>query len=145
MDKIFSGAVPPRGDIEKMRHAAAALLLLFAQGCNSPLEPPRREVRLRVAEISAPEVGSAEGELTITLTVETGGCTEFERIRATREGGTLTLEALGSEPTSTDLMCPGLLLSTPHSYVARGPFTNPLTINVLQPSGESTRRTVRIE
>lgn len=132
-----------QGNTQKMRRAAPVILLLLVQSCQNPFDF-RRPIRLEVSEVAAPQSAPSQGNFTITLTVVTGGCKRFEGIRSDRTSRTLTLEARGTD-AGPDAACPADIRFEPHPFLAKGPFTDPLTIIVEQPNSPPTTRIVRIE
>lgn len=123
---------------------AIAASVLFGQACFDPIDTGD-DVGLHVTEVQAPASAPASGPVTVTLTVVTGGCLSFDRISASRTPSTLILSARGTDTGGRNVACPADIRHEPHSYVAQGPFSDPLTITVYRPTTDPLVKTVRIE
>ncbi len=78
------------------RLAALLACTVVVAGCSNPLGFDRN-VRLVVTDLVVPESASAGTSFTVSLTAVSGGCVRFDRLIATRQTGTLTLEARGTD------------------------------------------------
>ena len=121
---------------------AAGCVLLLSSSCIDVFDL-QSEVQLPISELAVPESVSAQGPLSATLTVVTGGCREFDRIRSSRTGGVVILEAWGTD--SGGEACTDDIRYEPHQYSINGPFANPLVVSAVQPDGTSITKTVRVE
>lgn len=125
-------------------NVAVAASILFGQACFDTLDTGD-DVGLHVTEVQAPASAPASGPITVTLTVVTGGCLSFDRISASRTPSTLILSARGIDNSGPNITCPADIRHEPHSYVAQGPFADPLAITVYRPTTDPLIKTVRIE
>ena len=119
-----------------------ALALIIGPGCWNPFAPDRERITLVVDEIDAPTEVGAAAPLSVTLTVVTGGCKQFDRIEANRSANRLTLTVHGWDRPRA--ICTSDIRYESRPYEAMPPFTDPFTIAVRQPDGSELRHEVRV-
>ena len=120
---------------------AAAFALTSA--CVDPfgLSP---DVKLPISELIVPGTTSPQGPLSVTVTVVTGGCREFERIVSKRKASVIIVEAWGTDG-SRAAACPDDIKYEPQPYNIAGPFTDPLVISAVQPDGTAITKSVKVQ
>ncbi len=123
---------------------AASVILLFGTACINVFDLVG-DVKLPVAEIEVPATVSPRGRLTVRLTVVTGGCRDFNRIKSSRSGSVLILEAWGTDRSGNNDVCTADIQYETHEYSTTGPFTDPLVVSAVQPDGSSISKTIRVE
>ena len=136
------GTTPMRSKVSLS--LAVGIFILFGQACVDPIDTGN-DIGLHVAQLGAPLSAPASGPITVTLSVATSGCRQFDRIAASQTPSALILSARGTDISDRDPACSDVLLNENHSYEAQGPFTNPLTITVYRPSAGPIVHTVAIQ
>lgn len=126
-----------------MRNLGAACLLILATACVNPFELGA-DVQLPISEIDVPASVPAGGRLTVTLTVVTGGCRDFDRFRSSRQANVLLIEAWGKD-TGGSQACTDDIRFEQQDFSAEGPFSDPLVVSAVQPDGSSITKSVRVE
>jgi hypothetical protein len=126
-----------------MRNLSAAFMLVFATACVNPFELGT-DVQLPISELDVPASVPAGGRLTVTLTVVTGGCRDFDRFRSSRQANVLLIEAWGTD-TGGAQSCTADIKFEEHDFSADGPFSDPLVVSAVQPDGTSITKSVRVE
>jgi hypothetical protein len=122
---------------------SAALIALAAGllGCESTAPD---QVVLPISDLTVPAT-ITQGELLVAkVTVHLGGCRSFDRIVMTRSPGQVTFRAIGLDGSGPNVLCPADVRSEVVEFHPEGPFSDPLLLVGVQPSGEETRRTVRV-
>lgn len=127
-----------------MRRPAFVLLLCSSAACSNPFANDRRDIKLYVAAMVVPASAPAMGTLTVTVTVETGGCKRFERFRVTNTRTSATIEAQGSD-AGPNAICTQEIGLEKKALDLSGPFSDPFTITAIQPDASVLVRTVRIQ
>ncbi len=127
-----------------MRSIVAAVLAWTTVSCTNPFVNGRRDITLYVSEIVVPASAPATGTLTSTVTVQTGGCKQFERFRVTTTPAFVTIEARGTDAAPGNICTDDILLRK-MSLDFSGPFSDPLTITAIEPDATVLVRTVRIQ
>ena len=124
------------------RLAALTALAAGLSGCDSL--GPERTVVLHIAEVTAP-ASIIEGQtLVAQVTVEFGGCRSFENLEKVRTPGKITVRALGRDISAPNALCPADVRTQVVEVRTEGPFTDPFLVVGVQPTGEETRRSVRL-
>jgi hypothetical protein len=126
-----------------MRACLAALLISASMGCFNPFDSGR-DVRLNIESIETPESITSQESLTIGVTVVTGGCTRFERLRGVRESQRIFLAAWGEDSSSPFGACTTDIRYEPQTYVVTGPLPDPFTVIATSRDGTTLERVVRI-
>ena len=111
---------------------AVSTVLLCLFGCN-PFEPDQ-SVILGVTKLDAPASIAAGASFAVTLTVQTGGCTSFDRIEVQKTSSSVRLVPWGKDARvgHKDIMCPDVIYDTPHTLQFNPPFDNPFQVYVEQ-------------
>jgi hypothetical protein len=101
-------------------------------GCN-PFEP-NQSVILPVTKLEAPATVGPAGPLTVTLTVQVGGCVGFDRIEVQRVLGGARMIPWGINHSigNKDITCLDILIEEPHSVQVDPPLVDPFNIVVEQ-------------
>ncbi len=125
------------------RNTYPALVLALGVSCDVALGPGR-EITLPITNVEAPEEVAAGTSFNVRVTVQSGGCRQFEQLIVTQTTERATFVARGHDSEG-----PGVLCTTDIRYAEREvrldpPFTDPYTIVARQPSGPPTTRTARI-
>lgn len=120
-----------------------ALAVLAA--CN-PFAPDQSVV-LEVESLDAPATISPGAQLTVVLTVTTGGCTVFDHIAVLRgpSGAQLAAMGLNTAKGKTNYSCPADIRSDPHSYTLDPPFESPFKVQVNRASSPPLTATVLVQ
>jgi hypothetical protein len=120
-------------------------LLAVPLACN-PFAPDQSVV-LEVVSLDAPATISPGAQLTVVLTVTTGGCTVFDHIASLRgtSGAQLAAIGLNTAKGKTNYSCPADIRSDPHSYTLDPPFQSPFTVQVNRPTSPPLVATVLVE
>jgi hypothetical protein len=130
-----------------MRRIAVEIIVIALAGltaCN-PFAPDQSVV-LEVESLDAPATISPGAQLTVVLTVTTGGCTLFDHIAVLRgtSGAQLVAMGLNTAKGKTNYSCPANIRSDPHSYTLDPPFQSPFTIRVNRPTSPPLVATVLV-
>jgi hypothetical protein len=131
-----------------MRRIAVEIIVIAFGGlaaCN-PFAPDQSVV-LEVESLDAPATISPGAQLTVVLTVTTGGCTVFDHIAVLRgtSGAQLAAIGLNTAKGKTNYSCPADIRSDPHSYTLDPPFQSPFTVQVNRPTSPPLVATVLVE
>ena len=99
--------------------------------CDNPLAP-EQSVRLGVTQLDAPTAILAGSSLTVTLTVQTGGCLSFDHFEVERQAsyGSITVWGQDAAKGRTGVACTADIRFEPHSYTFDPPFQSPFTVQV---------------
>jgi hypothetical protein len=99
--------------------------------CDNPFAPEQL-VRLNVTELDAPAAISAGSSLTVTLTVQTGGCLSFDHFEVERGASFATVTVWGEDAAKgkPGMACTADVRFEPHSYTFDPPFQSPFTVQV---------------
>jgi len=127
-----------------MRRVAAAALICSFAGCTNPIVNGRRDMTLYVSEIDVPASAPPTGTLMATVTVQTGGCKQFDRFEVTRTPSSATIEAKGTD-AGANAICTADIRNEKKALDLSGPFSDPFTIRAIQPDATVLLRTVRIQ
>jgi hypothetical protein len=124
---------------------AVVALLAVPLACN-PFAPDQSVV-LEVESLDAPATISPGAQLTVVLTVTTGGCTVFDHIAVLRgpSGAQLAAMGLNTAKGKTNYSCPAYIRSDPHSYTLDPPLQSPFTVQVNRPTSPPIVATVLVE
>jgi len=108
---------------------------------------PDQSVVLEVESLDAPATISPGAQITVVLTVTTGGCTVFDHIAVLRgpSGAQLAAIGLNTAKGKTNYSCPADIRSDPHSYTLDPPFQSPFTVQVNRPTSPPLVATVLVE
>ena len=108
---------------------------------------PDQSVVLQVENLDAPATIAPGAQLTVVLTVTTGGCTVFDHIAVLRgpSGAQLAAIGLNTAKGKTNYSCPADIRSDPHSYTLEPPFQSPFTVQVNRPTSPPLVATVLVE
>ena len=123
----------------------AVALVAITLDCN-PFAPDQSVV-LEVESLDAPATISPGAQITVVLTVTTGGCTVFDHIAVLRgpSGAQLAAIGLNTAKGKTNYSCPADIRSDPHSYTLEPPFQSPFTVQVNRPTSPPLVATVLVE
>ena len=124
--------------------AVGAVLLSSASGCDSVVGSDR-PVILPVSEVSAPASISVGAPLTLDLTVQSGGCLQFDRVETQRTSSTANVTAWGRDVGGRDIACPAITRFDRVSVQFDPPFSSTFVIMVSQGAMPPTMVTVRVE
>jgi hypothetical protein len=130
--------------VNRTSRVFTAALLVVLPACNWDPFGLSPEVKLPISDLVAPETVSPAGPANVTVTVVTGGCRVFGRIKEKRTASVVILEAWG-EDGSSGQSCTTDIVYEPKPYRITGPFTNPLVISAVQPDGTSITKSVKVE
>ena len=99
--------------------------------CDNPFASDQ-SVRLSVTQLDAPAAISAGSPLTVTLTVNTGGCVGFDHFEVERRTsvGTLTVWGRDAAKGREDIACTDDIRVELHTYTFDPPFQSPFTVQV---------------
>ena len=99
--------------------------------CDNPFAPDQ-SLRLGVTELDAPAAIAAGSSLTVTLTVQTGGCLRFDHFEVDRDAAFATVTVWGKDAAKgrTEIACTADIRFEPHSYTFEPPFQSPFTVQV---------------
>jgi hypothetical protein len=99
--------------------------------CDNPFDSDQ-SVRLGVTQLDAPAAIAAGSPLTVTLTVNTGGCVGFDHFEVERQAsfGTLTVWGRDAAKGNKDIACTSDFRVELHSYTFDPPFQSPFTVQV---------------
>ena len=108
---------------------------------------PDQSVVLEVESLDAPATISPGAQITVVLTVTTGGCTVFDHIAVLRgpSGAQLAAIGLNTAKGKTNYSCPADIRSDPHSYTLDPPFESPFKVQVNRPTSPPLVATVLVE
>jgi len=108
---------------------------------------PDQSVVLEVESLDAPATISPGAQITVVLTVTTGGCTVFDHIAVLRgpSGAQLAAIGLNTAKGKTNYSCPADIRSDPHSYTLDPPFQSPFTVQVNRTTSPPLVATVLVE
>ena len=108
---------------------------------------PDQSVVLEVQNLDAPATISPGAQLTVVLSVTTGGCTVFDHIAVLRgpSGAQLAAMGLNTAKGKTNYSCPADIRSDPHSYTLDPPFESPFKVQVNRPTSPPLVATVLVE
>ena len=125
-----------------------AALAWSAAGCG--IFSPHESVVLAIAEVEAPTGIPPGTQLSVVLTVQTGGCTTFDRLQTERDGSSATVTAWGRSPAKgRNLSCTADIRYDRHTVRFDPPFGSTFNITVSQPlhgqDGPAHVVTVRIQ
>jgi|SRR5688572_29623760 len=122
---------------------AAFVLSLTASGCNIVGFPSA--VILPVTEVDAPEAISAGAPLSVSLTVQSGGCRRFDRVETDRTASGASITAWGRDGGGRNNVCTTDIRYDRVSVRFDPPFPSPFVITVGQGAMPATVVTVRVE
>jgi hypothetical protein len=99
--------------------------------CDNPFATDQ-SLRLNVTEIDAPSTISAGSALTVTLTVQTGGCLRFDHFEIQRRASFASVTAWGEDGAKgkPGMACTADVRFEPRSYTFDPPFESPFTVQV---------------
>ena len=131
-----------------MRRIAVDIIIIAVAAlaaCN-PFAPDQSVV-LEVESLDAPATISPGAQITVVLTVTTGGCTVFDHIAVLRgpSGAQLAAIGLNTAKGKTNYSCPADIRSDPYSYTLDPPFQSPFTVQVNRPTSPPLVATVLVE
>ena len=108
---------------------------------------PDQSVVLEVESLDAPATIAPGAQLTVVLTVTTGGCTVFDHIAVLRGTSGAQLAAIGVNTAKgkTNYSCPAYIRSDPHSYSLDPPFQSPFMVLVPRVGMDPLTATVQIQ
>jgi hypothetical protein len=94
--------------------------------CDNPFDNDQL-VRLHVSQLDAPAAIAAGNPLSVTLTVQTGGCLSFDHFEVERNAsvGTLTVWGRDAAKGRKDIACTDDIRMETHSYTFDPPFQSP--------------------
>jgi prophage tail gpP-like protein len=120
---------------------------LVSSGAGCWILAPHESVILPVTEIAAPASIPAGTQLSVVLTVQTGGCTRFDRIETERTATRATITAWGREPASgRNVQCTADIRYDRHTVNFNPPFGSTFDIVInREGEGPALARRVRIE
>jgi hypothetical protein len=119
------------------------LALALGVSCDVSLGPGR-EITLPITNVEAPEEAVPGASFTVRVTVQSGGCRQFEQLVVTQTTERATFVARGHDTEGPGVLCPSDIRYTEREVRLDPPFTDPYEIVARQPSGPATTRTVRI-
>jgi hypothetical protein len=101
-------------------------------GC-SVLDPDQ-SVILPAIQLDVPATVSAAAPFTITLTLRTGGCTNFDRLAVEKFDTGVRIVPWGTNSNigHKDTTCPTNIVDEPHTVQLEPPFSNPFQVSVEQ-------------
>ena len=99
--------------------------------CDNPFSP-EQSLRLGVTGLDAPAAIAAGSPLTVTLTVQTGGCLRFDHFEVERRVSSATVTVWGEDGArgKPGMACTADIRFEPHSYTFEPPFQSPFTVQV---------------
>jgi hypothetical protein len=108
---------------------------------------PDQSVLLGVTKLEAPATISAGSPLTVVLTVTTGGCVTFDHIDVERDtyGAALTPWGRDGAKGKKNVLCPAIIMDTPHSIQLDPPFQSPFMVLVPREGWDTLTATVQIQ
>ena len=89
--------------IRGRRALTALTVAAVLSGCDS-VGPPELIV-LPITRLDAPATVAQGATLVTQLTVQSGGCDDFDRLHVTREAGQVTITAIGLDRSRPDALC----------------------------------------
>lgn len=101
-------------------------------GCDNPFDA-NQSVRLDVTQLDAPASIPVGSSLTVSVTMNTGGCVGFDHFEVERQGslgGTLTVWGRDAAKGRKDIACTSDFRVETHSYTFDPPFQSPFTVQV---------------
>ena len=132
-----------------MKHVLSGIFLVALAAVPLACNPfaPDQSVVLEVERLDAPATISPGAQITVVLTVTTGGCTVFDHIAVLRgpSGAQLAAIGLNTAKGKTNYSCPADIRSDPHSYTLEPPFQSPFTVQVNRPTSPPLVATVLVE
>jgi hypothetical protein len=102
-------------------------------------------VILPVPEVAAPASIPAGTPLSVELTVQSGGCLNFDRVEKKRSGSTATITAWGRDGAGRNVACPDIIRYNRVTVQFDPPFSSTFVIMVSQGAMPATIVTVRVE
>jgi hypothetical protein len=128
-----------------MSMLGAVTLAASALACN-PFAPAQTVV-LPVSVIDAPATVAPSAAFTVTLTVQTGGCTTFDRIAVESDATGARLVPWGKNPAlgRKDVACPQDIRYEPHAVQLKAGASDPFSIQVDQGRLAPLQATVRVQ
>ena len=114
---------------------------VVAMGCKSTAD---RTVALQIADIVAPTELTPGTPLHLTVTVYSGGCTEYGGVIVDRTDSQVTLHATGTDASQDGMACTSDLRINNVPIDVAPPFTDPLAVVAIQPDGSRLAKSVRI-
>jgi hypothetical protein len=132
-----------------MKYVLSGILVVALAAVPLACNPfaPDQSVVLEVESLDAPASISPGAQLTVVLTVTTGGCTVFDHIAVLRGTSGAQLAALGLNTAKgkTNYSCTADIRSDPHSFTLDPPFQSPFTVQVNRPTSPPLVATVLVE
>jgi hypothetical protein len=132
-----------------MKYVLSGILVVALAAVPLACNPfaPDQSVVLEVESLDAPATISPGAQLTVVLTVTTGGCTVFDHIAVLRgpSGAQLAAMGLNTAKGKTNYSCPADIRSDPHSYTFDPPFESPFKVQVNRPTSAPLVATVLVE
>jgi len=132
-----------------MKYVSSGILVVALAAVPLACNPfaPDQSVVLEVESLDAPATISPGAQITVVLTVTTGGCTVFDHIAVLRgpSGAQLAAIGLNTAKGKTNYSCPADIRSDPHSYTLEPPFQSPFTVQVNRPTSPPLVATVLVE
>ncbi|HYU51506.1 MAG TPA: hypothetical protein VEK37_01120 [Gemmatimonadaceae bacterium] len=122
-----------------------AVVFASAVGCN-PFAP-NQSVILPVTKVEAPATAGTGSAFSVTLTVQTGGCTRFDRIDVQKVAAGARMIPWGTNASigHKNVSCPDDIRYEPHTVQLDPPFADPFTITVEQGDSAPITTVVRIQ
>ena len=108
---------------------------------------PDQSVELDVDGLNAPSPITPGSSLTVSMSVQTGGCNIFDHIAVLRRESTAHFVAIGRNTAKgrPNVVCPAVLRSDVHTYTLSPPFQSPFTVKVESPSLPTLTTTVVVQ
>jgi hypothetical protein len=124
---------------------AIGISLAGLMACN-PFAPDQSE-ELDVDGLNAPSSIAPGSSLTVSMSVQTGGCTIFDHIAVLRLASSANFVAIGRNTAKgrPNVTCPTMIRSDVHTYTLSPPFQSPFTIKVTSPSLPTLTTTVVVQ
>ena len=124
---------------------AIGISLTGLMACN-PFAPDQ-SVELDVDGLNAPSPITPGSSLTVSMSVQTGGCNIFDHIAVLRRGSSANFVAIGRNTAKgrPNVVCPAVIRSDVHTYTLSPPFQSPFTIKVESPSLPTLTTTVVVQ
>lgn len=119
--------------------------LVALSGCN--ISDPDQSVILPVTTLDAPSTVAATNPINVTLTVQTGGCTGFDRIEVQKSEASARIVPWGTNASlgRKDISCPTDVRYETHEVRIDPPFANPYQIIVEQGRMAPATATVQVQ
>lgn len=124
---------------------AIGISLAGLMACN-PFAPDQ-SVELDVDGLNAPSPITSSSSLTVSMSVQTGGCNIFDHIAVLRRASSANFVAIGRNTAKgrPNVTCPAFVRSDVHTYTLTPPFQSPFTIKVESPSLPTLTTTVVVQ